>query len=424
MSEDKNNLYGTTKNKNGNTILDFGVDNKANKNRNRDSIIYDAILKNLKSLNNAFEESGDNSIYQNYVRKRITPDKHLKNSKNAKQSDTSSSNSNSNSNSNSESESESENNSDESINESDNESNSNTNTTNNNINNNINDNNNINIIDNIKISNNIDKVNNLLNYNKKKQNKKNKKNKNNILKNRIIANMVNSTKNNSNNNSYIKNNYTKQSDSISDYNSSFLSSSNNKNKNNKMLNKSQDKNKNNNNILNELDNFNFVNNEYNNIISQMNSNSTKNSSKIKKNKNVKNFSMSGPGKLNDTQTDLSTEEHNLHNLSNSKDNLIKTKKNEEENMISESPDIGEQKVKIFNGNVIDIKYISLRNYEQTIKILISELKRKGVKYKKVGYNTYKCSKGIREFYVAVVKIPKNLFYYRFYTKKKKINNFH
>ena len=93
-------------------------------------------------------------------------------------------------------------------------------------------------------------------------------------------------------------------------------------------------------------------------------------------------------------------------------------------MISESPDIGEQKVKIFNGNVIDIKYISLRNYEQTIKILISELKRKGVKYKKVGYNTYKCSKGIREFYVAVVKIPKNLFYYRFYTKKKKINNFH
>ena len=145
------------------------------------------------------------------------------------------------------------------------------------------------------------------------------------------------------------------------------------------------------------------------------------------NTHSKKISMSnGPGKLNETETDLSTEERNNQNtISNNKDNILKIKKNLKEKLSAESSDIGEEKVKVFNGNVIDLKYISLKNYEQTVNILMNELKRRGVKYKKIDYNSYKCSKGIRDFYVDIVKIPKNIFYYRFYTKKKKqLNNFH
>ena len=121
---------------------------------------------------------------------------------------------------------------------------------------------------------------------------------------------------------------------------------------------------------------------------------------------------------------MSSEDKNKNNINNSKEYMVKVKKNLRERLISVSSDLSEEKVQIFNGNVIDLKYISLKNYEQTVNILINELKRKGVKFKKIDYNSYKCTKGIREFYVDIVKIPKNIFYYRCYNKKKQINNFH
>lgn len=132
----------------------------------------------------------------------------------------------------------------------------------------------------------------------------------------------------------------------------------------------------------------------------------------------------GGGKLNSTETGISSEEQTLNNFNNNKDYIVKVKNNLRERLISVTTDLSEEKVQIFNGNVIDLKYISLKNYEQTVKILKSELKRRGVKYKKIDYNSYKCKKGIREFFVDVVKIPKNLFYYRFYSKRRPINNFH
>ena len=130
-------------------------------------------------------------------------------------------------------------------------------------------------------------------------------------------------------------------------------------------------------------------------------------------------------KSNDRKKEKEIEiESEEKNINNSRDNRIKVKKNLKERLISVSSDLSEEKVQIFNGNVIDVKYISLKNYEQTVNILINELKRKDVKYKKIDYNSYKCTKGIREFYVDIVKIPKNIFYYRFYNKKKHINNYH
>ena len=53
-----------------------------NKNKNRDSLIYDAILQNLKNVNNAFEEGGENTAYHQFIRRKITPDKYLKKTNN------------------------------------------------------------------------------------------------------------------------------------------------------------------------------------------------------------------------------------------------------------------------------------------------------------------------------------------------------
>ena len=256
-----------------------------------------------------------------------------------------------------------------------------------------------------------------------KRNEKNKekirmkKNINNIIKKKIISNLKNKT--NKTNKIDIKTNKKSESDSISEFNSSYYSNSINinigKNENNKNNNKNKD-------ILKDVDNFNFINNEYNSIKSKMNKNATNNyENKI----NSKIFSKSSEGrKQKEKEIELSSEDKNKNNLNNSKEYIGKVKKNLRERLISVSSDLSEEKVKIFNGNVIDLKYISLKNYEQTVNVLINELKRKGVKFKKIDYNSYKCTKGIREFYVDIVKIPKNIFYYRFYNKKKQINNFH
>ena len=155
----------------------------------------------------------------------------------------------------------------------------------------------------------------------------------------------------------------------------------------------------------------------------MNKNSKNNKTYNKMRINSKIFTKSNGefGNLNETEIELSTRGKNI--LNNSNEYLSKVKKNLREKLINVSCELSEEKVQAFNGNVIDIKYISLKNYEQTVNILKKELKRKGVKYIRIDYNSYKCTKGIRQFYVDIVKIPRNIFYYRFYTKKKQINNF-
>jgi hypothetical protein len=157
------------------------------------------------------------------------------------------------------------------------------------------------------------------------------------------------------------------------------------------------------------DNINIINNEY------------KKRPKMKKRINLKEYINSKSFSNNSTKPEkkdikLISEDKNKNNLNKSKDS-IKTKKNLKEKLISISSDLSEEKVNYFNGPVIDLKYISFRNYEQTINVLINEFIKKGVVFQKVGYNSFKCTKGIRNFYVEIVKIPNNLFYYRFYKKK-------
>ena len=157
------------------------------------------------------------------------------------------------------------------------------------------------------------------------------------------------------------------------------------------------------------DNINIINNEY------------KKRPKMTKRINLKEYINSKSFSNNNTKPEkkdikLISEDKNKNNLNRSKD-YIKAKKNLKEKLISISSDLSEEKVNFFNGPVIDLKYISFRNYEQTINVLINEFIKKGVVFQKVGCNSFKCTKGIRNFYVEIVKIPNNLFYYRFYKKK-------
>ena len=393
---------------NNNNIIEFNLEGKDKKNKNRKNSMYEVILQNLKDLNKSFEKNEQSDIYLNYMRRKITPDK-FKNKKKIENSSSNSSSSKSDKNdseNNSKSKSDSDNNSES---EKDKSSQNNVESSNNNYSENYNNYNNIK---------NNKRINDLMKHNEKNKEKiRMKKNINNIIKKKIISNLKNKT--NKTNKIDIKTNKKSESDSISEFNSSYYSNSINinigKNENNKNNNKNKD-------ILKDVDNFNFINNEYNSIKSKMNKNATNNyENKI----NSKIFSKSSEGrKQKEKEIELSSEDKNKNNLNNSKEYIGKVKKNLRERLISVSSDLSEEKVKIFNGNVIDLKYISLKNYEQTVNVLINELKRKGVKFKKIDYNSYKCTKGIREFYVDIVKIPKNIFYYRFYNKKKQINNFH
>ena len=374
---------------------------------------YDTILQSLKDLKTVVEQNEENDVYAKYMRRKITPDKSIRKiiSENEDESGSHSEDENKSKRKNksksklykkrsigSESEDESDSNSDS-------QSNSESNSSNSERNNSEKDTN--------KISDNYSNMNSDYNsinncdseiYDRKLQKLQNqnktKTSQSKFIKNRILKNLGNKNNNN---------NVTTKSDSLSNNNSSFYNHS-----------YRNTTNKDNDDVLNDVDNFNFINDEYNKIKTEMNK--QKNTFK-KHHINSKSFATSNGDKLNKTDIEISSEERNHNNYDNNKDYLSKIKENLRNKLINSTSDLSEEKVLPFNGCVIDIKYISLRNYEQTVKLLISELKRKGVRYQKIDYNTYKCTKGIRLFYVDIVKIPKNLFYYRFYTKKKFQTNF-
>ena len=386
-------------NKEGNNNIsdtNFEVNNENKSNNNRKDSVYDAILKNLKDLNKSFEKNGEEDIYIKYMRRKITPDKFKNKKKIEKSSSSNSNNKSSSEKSNSSIES-------KSISESDTESriSSHENKSNN-------------------YSNNIN-IKNLNIFNTQEV----KKVKNDYIKNKIITEKINNktAKKNSISNSINNNNTSYYSNSLCNTKTKTQTQKKKQSKyqnSNKLKSQTQTQNKD---ILKDVDNFSFLNNEYNSIKSQMNKNSKNNKTYNKMRINSKIFTKSNGefGNLNETEIELSTRGKNI--LNNSNEYLSKVKKNLREKLINVSCELSEEKVQAFNGNVIDIKYISLKNYEQTVNILKKELKRKGVKYIRIDYNSYKCTKGIRQFYVDIVKIPRNIFYYRFYTKKKQINNF-
>ena len=224
------------------------------------------------------------------------------------------------------------------------------------------------------------------NYDKENYNKELKK-EDNLIKPKIIQKNIKAN-----------NNIISKEDSYSDNSSSYKNIRINYNKDSENLNN---------------DNISIINNEY--------KKNNKNRPKMKKRINLqeyinsKSFSINNP-KQDKKEIKLIPEDKNKNNLNKSKD-YIKAKKNLKEKLISLSSDLSEETVNTFNGPVVDLKYISFRNYEQTVTVLINEFIKKGVVFQKVGYNSFKCTKGIRNFYVEIVKIPNDLFYYRFYKKK-------
>ena len=412
----------------------------------KSSGLYNAILKNLKDLNTVFEQNEEDNVFQKYVRRKITPEKinkrhfhEIESSNNMNDNNNEIYNKNNHKNYN-------------------NMNNNKKNYRKNNIDNddyneNVNDDSNYN-----EESNNNDENNNYSEDNDDDDNN------NNYSENNENDNNNYSEDNDDDNNKYYEGKYNnnndnndyyekyKNKDNINDnnseienyikkiekkYNKSNLIKNKNpknfKNKNNIITNKSDNISENfssynniyknnikENNALDDVENFNFVNDEYNKIKFEM----TKKKNTMKKNTNSKSFLQSN-GKQNETETELTSDEQNQNNnyLNNRNIYLINNKKNLKEKLISSNTYLDENKVKPFSGNVIDLKYISLKNYEETIKILKNELKKRGVKYKKIDSNSYECSKGIRLFFVDIVKIPKNLYYYRFYSKRKRNNKF-
>ena len=377
----------------------------------KSSSTYDTILKSLKDLNTVVEQNEENDIYAKYMRGKMTPDKRIRKIIREKEDESESNSKDKNKRkrksrghkkenigSESDEESKSDNDSDsKSSSESSDSSNGrsvsekDTNKFSDNYSNMNSDYNSINNCDSEIYDRNLQK---LENQNKTKTNQSK------FIKNRILKNLMNKNNNN---------NVTTKSDSLSNNNSSFYNHS-----------YRNTTNKDNDDVLNDVDNFNFINDEYNKIKTEMN----KQKYTFKKHHlNSKSFTLSNGDKHNKTDIEISSEKRNHNNYNNNKDYLEKIKDNLRNKLINSTADLSEEKVLPFNGCVIDIKYISLRNYEQTVKLLISELKRKGVRFQKIDFNTYKCTKGIRLFYVDIVKIPKNLFYYRFYSKKKYQTNF-
>ena len=382
----------------------------------KSSSTFDTILKSLKDLNTVVEQNEENDVFSKYMRRKITPDKSIRKiiSENEDESgsygeDESKSKrkrkrkrkGHKKGSIGSESESENEDESD-SDSKSDSESSSSSSEASNSEkgNNKVSENSS-NMNSDYNSINNCDSEIYNRNLQKLQNQNKTKTNKSNSVKNRILKNLVNKNNNN---------NVTTKSDSLSNNNSSFYNNYSYRNTTNK----------DNDDVLNDVDNFNFINDEYNKIKTEMN----KQKYTFKKNHiNSKSFTLSNGDKHNKTDIEITSEERNHINYDNNKDYLTKIKDNLRNKLINSTADLSEEKVLPFNGCVIDIKYISLRNYEQTVKLLISELKRKGVRYQKIDFNTYKCTKGIRLFYVDIVKIPKNLFYYRFYSKRKFQTNF-
>lgn len=217
----------------------------------------------------------------------------------------------------------------------------------------------------------------------KESNNKELENVDNLIKNKIFKNIIKSNNNN---------NIITREDSSSDNSSSYRNIHINYNKDSDNINNDD------------------VNNEF-----------KKKRPKLQKKNNLKEYINSKSFSNNNAKPEkkeikIISEDKNKNSLNNSKD-YIKAKKNLKEKLISLSSDLSEEKVNTFNGPVIDLKYISFRNYEQTISVLLNEFIKKGVIFQKVGCNSFKCTKGIRNFYVEIVKIPKNLYYYRFYKRK-------
>ena len=109
-------------------------------------------------------------------------------------------------------------------------------------------------------------------------------------------------------------------------------------------------------------------------------------------------------------------------------NKMKNKRNELKNKLKNkliSINKGATGVYFYDGP-IDLKFISLKNYEKSVRALEKSLERLEYKYSKIDFNCYKCMRGIKVIFIQIVKIKHNMFYYMITKEKKHLkfyNNF-
>ena len=162
----------------------------------------------------------------------------------------------------------------------------------------------------------------------------------------------------------------------------------------------------------------------NNIVSKNNScekkKKTKRASSIKPKINNYNIKKSKILKdENDNYKNINNIEAN--NLKSKKQNLEKLKNDIKIKLISNIDENKNSEINEYNGP-IDIKYISLKNYEQTMKDLIKKIKMLKYKYTIIDFNLFKCTRGIKTIFIEIVKLKKGFYYYLITNDKKNLRH--
>ena len=163
----------------------------------------------------------------------------------------------------------------------------------------------------------------------------------------------------------------------------------------------------------------------NNIVSCKNScdkkKKLKRSSSIKENINFNNIKKSKLFKeQNDNYKNINNNNES-NNLKNKKQNLEKIKNDIKVKLISNIDENKNSEINEYDGP-IDIKYISLKNYEQTMKDLIKKIKMLKYKYTIIDFNLFKCTRGIKTIFIEIVKLKKGFYYYLITNDKKNLRH--
>ena len=128
--------------------------------------------------------------------------------------------------------------------------------------------------------------------------------------------------------------------------------------------------------------------------------------------------------LNNNKTNCNISNDNRKNSKRfiNKKRSVQNIKNEiKMKLINNANDVNNTMINDYYGPV-DIKYISLKNYEMTIKDLIKRIKALKYKYVVIDFNLYKCIRGTKIIYIEVVKIKNNLYYYLITRDKKDLKH--
>ena len=128
--------------------------------------------------------------------------------------------------------------------------------------------------------------------------------------------------------------------------------------------------------------------------------------------------------LNNNKTNFNNSNDNLRNskrLINKKRSVQNIKNEIKMKLLNNGNDVSNTMISDYSGP-IDIKYISLKNYEMTIKDLIKRIKLLKYKYVVIDFNLYKCIRGTKIMYIEVVKIKNNLYYYLITRDKKNLKH--